>query len=75
MKVLLFNGSPRKDGCTYTALTEIANTLIEEGIQAEIYQLDTDTVSSCKACRACGKLGKCVIDDKVNDFVNYVREF
>ena len=26
MKVLLLNGSPRKEGCTYTALTEIAET-------------------------------------------------
>lgn len=75
MKVLLFNGSPRKEGCTYTALMEIANTLKEEGIEAEIYQLDNDTIASCKACRACAKLGKCVIDDKVNDFVNYAENF
>ena len=40
MKVLLFNGSPRKEGCTFTALTEIANTLKEEGIESEIYQLE-----------------------------------
>ena len=32
MKVLLFNGSPRGEMCTYTALTEIAKTLNEEGI-------------------------------------------
>lgn len=75
MKVLLFNGSPRKEGCTFTALTEIAKTLKEEGIESEIYQLDTDTIASCKACRACAKLGKCVINDKVNDFVNYAESF
>lgn len=33
MKVLLINGSPNKEGCTYTALTEIANTLNTEGIE------------------------------------------
>ena len=27
MKVLLVNGSPNKNGCTYTALTEIEKTL------------------------------------------------
>lgn len=37
MKVLLFNGSPHKEGCTYTVLTEIANTLKEEGIESEIF--------------------------------------
>ena len=38
MKVLLLNGSPRKEGCTYTALTEVANTLKKNGIEAEIFQ-------------------------------------
>ena len=32
MKVLLLNGSTRKNGCTYTALSEIASVLNEEGI-------------------------------------------
>ena len=29
MKVLLVNGSPNKEGCTYTALSEVAKTLNE----------------------------------------------
>ena len=37
MKVLLLNGSPRKTGCTFTALTEVANTLNAQGIEAEIF--------------------------------------
>ncbi|MCR4880462.1 MAG: flavodoxin family protein [bacterium] len=75
MKVLLFNGSPHKDGCTFVALEEIAKTLKEEGIDSEIYQIGTESVSACKACYACGKLGKCVINDKVNDFVEYAKDF
>ncbi len=31
MKVLLINGSPHKNGCTYTALKEIADQLAKEG--------------------------------------------
>ena len=69
MKVLLLNGSPRKEGCTYTALSEIANTLKEEGIDSIIYKIGTETITGCKSCRACAKLGKCVINDKVNEFV------
>ena len=38
MKVLLLNGSPRKAGCTFTALTEVANTLNAQGIETEIFQ-------------------------------------
>ena len=38
MKVLLLNGSPRKEGCTFTALTEVADTLKKNGIDTEIFQ-------------------------------------
>lgn len=75
MKVLLVNGSPNEKGCTYTALKEIADELEKEGIGSEIYYIGTDAVAPCRACRACGKLGKCVINDKVNDFVEKAREF
>ena len=38
MKVLMFNGSPKAKGCTYTALEEMAKVLNEEGIETEIFQ-------------------------------------
>lgn len=37
MKVLLFNGSPRGEMCTYTALSEIAGSLQSEGVETEIF--------------------------------------
>ncbi len=75
MKVLLFNGSPNKEGCTYTALKEIADTLKEEGIESLIYHVGKEPITSCMACRVCAKIGKCVIKDKVNDFVELSRDF
>lgn len=75
MKVLLINGSPKEKGCTYTALQEIAKTLNSEGIETDIYYVGTDAIAPCRDCRACVKLGKCVINDKVNDFVEYARGF
>ena len=76
MKVLLFNGSPHKNGCTYTALEEIAKTLKEEGIESEIYQIGIKPLTPCRGCFACSKLGRCVInDDDVNNFVEYARNF
>ena len=75
MKVLLFNGSPHKNGCTYTALEEISKTLQEEGIDSEIYQIGTEPVAACRACYACRKLGRCVINDRVNDFLEYAKDF
>ena len=70
MKVLLVNGSPNKNGCTNTALEEVANTLNDEGIESEIYWIGNKPISGCIACRKCAEKGKCVIDDNVNDFVD-----
>ena len=75
MKVLLFNGSPHKNGCTFTALEEISKTLKEEGIESEIYQIGTKPIGACRACYACAKIGKCVIDDSVNEFLEYAKDF
>lgn len=73
MKVLLVNGSPHEKGCTFTALTEIAVTLNQEGIDTEIFYIGTDPIAPCKACRACAKLGRCVVDDKVNVFLEKAK--
>jgi multimeric flavodoxin WrbA len=68
MKVLLANGSPHKEGCTYTALSEVANTLYNEGIETEIFWVGNKPVGGCICCRKCGETGKCVFDDVVNEF-------
>ncbi len=75
MKVLLVNGSPHENGCTYTALKEIADQLEKEGVGSEIYYIGTDAIKPCMACRACAKIGKCVVNDKVNEFVDKAAEF
>lgn len=74
MKVILVNGSPRKDGCSFTALSEVALSLNKEGIETEIFNLGADAISGCRGCRACAKIGKCVIDDKVNEFTKKAAE-
>ena len=74
MKVLLVNGSPNKEGCTYTALSEVAKALESEGIETEIFHIGNAPISGCKSCRACRKLGKCVIDDIVNEFAEKAKE-
>lgn len=75
MKVLLVNGSPHEKGCTYTALTEIAAQLEKEGVGAEIFQIGVRSLVPCMACRKCAELGKCVIDDRVNEFVEKAAGF
>lgn len=67
MKVLLVNGSPHENGCTRTALDEVAGALNKNGVETEILWLGRGEVPGCMACRACAKLGKCVRNDIVNE--------
>ena len=63
MKVLLINGSPRENGNTYTALSEVAKTLNAEGIDTEIISIGKKAVQGCIACGWCGRTGKCTFND------------
>lgn len=74
MKVLLLNGSTRKNGCTYTALSEVAKTLKEENIETEILQTGGAPVRDCIACGKCAERGKCVFnDDAVNTLIEKAK--
>ena len=66
-KVLLLNGSPHANGCTATALDEMVKVFAEEGIETEIIQVGNKDIRGCVACGYCGKNGKCVVDDLVNE--------
>ncbi|MBO7196432.1 MAG: flavodoxin family protein [Clostridia bacterium] len=67
MKLLLINGSPHKHGTTYAALSEVARTLKEEGVDSEIIQVGHLPIRGCLACYSCRTSGKCIIDDEVNE--------
>ncbi|MEG1433430.1 MULTISPECIES: flavodoxin family protein [Eubacterium] len=68
MKVLFVNGSPHKNGCTHTALNEVASTLESQGIQTETFWLGNQPISGCLGCGACKKTGRCFIEDCANVF-------
>lgn len=71
MKVLMLNGSPNKNGCTYTALSVIDDELKKQGVDSEIVWLGNGAVRGCIGCGGCKKLGKCVFDD---DGINAISE-
>ena len=74
MKVLLINGSPNRNGCTYTALSEVASILENEGIETEIIQVGNKDIRGCIGCRRCKTTGKCVFDDIVNEIAPRFQE-
>ncbi len=73
MKVLLVNGSPHKEGCVYTALSEVAKELNIEGIETEIFWIGIKPISGCIACHKCSEIGKCVFNDVVNEFAEKAK--
>lgn len=72
MKVLMVNGSSKPNGCTATALQEIAKVLREEGIDSEIVCLGGGPLRDCIGCLGCMKLdGQCAFND---DCINEILE-
>lgn len=74
MKALLINGSPRSNGCTNTALTELKNTLEKEGLEVELIHVGNKDIRGCIACGRCKETGKCVFDDVVNEIAPKLEE-
>lgn len=77
MKVLLINGSPRKNGNTATALAAVAKELAARGIEPVFVQVGNQSVRGCIACGGCRRTpgGLCVFtEDPVNECVRLMAE-
>ena len=74
MKVLLLNGSPKAKGNTALALAEMEKVFLAEGIEVVTVQVGNQAVRGCTACGGCGKTGKCVFDDVVNEIAPIFKE-
>ena len=73
-KILLLNGSPRANGCTACALQEMISVFQSEGMDTELVQVGNRDIRGCIACGSCGKTGKCVFSDLVNETAEKFRE-
>ena len=75
MKVLLLNGSPHKNGCVFTALSEVESALTQNGITSEIYWIGNHAVQGCIACYKCSSGDGCVFKDRLYiELVEKIRE-
>lgn len=76
MKVIGFNGSPRKKGNTACSLNIVFEQLENEGIETELIQVGKEKIQGCKACYGCVKKRneQCVIeDDPVNEWIQKIK--
>lgn len=74
MKVLMINGSPRTNGNTTVALSEIEKVLAKNNIEVEIVQIGMKKICGCMGCGYCLKNDKCAIDDDVNEIALKFKE-
>jgi len=77
MRVVAFNGSPRKDGNTFIALNIILDELRNEGIETELFQIGSEHIKGCNACLLCKKTkdGFCAIkSDSLNNALAAIYE-
>ena len=74
MKVLIINGSPRAEGNTDIAISEMVKVFKNEGIGTEVVRIGNQAIRGCIACGTCSKTGKCVFDDIVNELAEKFEE-
>lgn len=68
MKVLLVNGSPRREGNTYLALRQIADVLESQGVDTEIFWIGSEPINGCVMCGGCRETKRCALGGVVTAF-------
>lgn len=77
VKVVLFNGSPRKEGNTYHCLNIVMDELKAAGIECEYVWIGMEKLQGCTACLKCidNDDQKCVLPgDKMNEYIKKMLE-
>lgn len=76
MKIVAFNGSPKQNGNTYSAIKLVTDKLDKAGYSTEIVHVGNSLLRGCLACGQCekNKNEQCVIDDQVNDWIGLMSE-
>lgn len=71
MKTLIFNGSPREDGCT-----AYLTNLLKEKLTGEVKVVRTHMagIHPCSDCRTCWEKFGCPIEDGMQEIYEYIRE-
>lgn len=79
MKVLAFNGSPRKNGTTATLLQKVLEGAASQGAETEFVQLNQLNMKGCQSCFSCKKrggksYGKCALKDDMTPFYAKIEQ-
>jgi len=72
-KTILISGSPKTDGNTAQLMRECAKVMEEHGIESEVISFAGMNIQSCNACGKCSEIGKCEIEDGLNEIIAKIR--
>ena len=73
MKVVAFNGSPRKDGNTSILIHHVFSELEKQGIETDLVQLSEKEIHGCIACYKCSQNPNrhCAVkSDAANEYID-----
>ena len=71
MKTLIFNGSPREDGCTAYLTNLLKEKLVGE---VKVIRAYTVSIGPCKDCRHCWENFGCLMGDDMQEVYEYIKE-
>ncbi len=72
-RIVVFNGSPRKDGNTATILDLVARGARDGGAHVDYYTIFKMKFMACQGCFACRLQEDCVINDEVREALQKVK--
>lgn len=73
-KVVLISGSPKAEGNTAQLMKECARVIEEQGVETEIVSFADMKIESCTACGKCSELGRCSLEDGLNEIIDKIRK-
>ncbi len=73
MKIIAFNGSPRKNGNTEILLKETVRGIEDSGSAVDIFHLNLMKIKPCQDCGSCNETGKCVFADDMEKVYDAIR--
>ncbi|RJQ13404.1 MAG: flavodoxin family protein [Nitrospiraceae bacterium] len=73
MKIIAFNGSPRRRGNTELLLAETVKGIEQAGLTVEVFNLNSMNIKPCQDCGGCNETGECVIRDDMDKIYGAIR--
>jgi multimeric flavodoxin WrbA len=74
MKMVIFNGSPRREGNTASVLKEVAKYFTGKGTEVDYYDLFSMDFKDCSACMGCKKGDRCVQKDELSPALDKIAK-